>query len=191
MKAKGPGQSALLLLDVIDVLDKSQVSYAIIGAFAASFYGVVRASIDADAVISLQHSQADIKVLIDELQKAEFKTNYRKGDSDDPIGAVINVEDHFNNRVDLLMNIHGMAEDIFHRTIDTEFMETNIRLIGIEDFIAMKIFAGSPKDLSDVAGALEISYDRINFPLLKKLLKNYGKDALNQLELLLKENRQS
>lgn len=53
MRTTAYGQSTLLLLDVIEFLNKKKISYAIIGAFAASFYGVVRASLDADAVISI------------------------------------------------------------------------------------------------------------------------------------------
>ena len=59
MRAKGPGQSALLLLDVIGVLNALRVPYAIVGAMAASFYGVVRASLDADAVVSLRAGRVE------------------------------------------------------------------------------------------------------------------------------------
>ena len=52
MKANGPGESSLLLLDVIKQLDVCAVPYLVVGAFAASFYGAVRASLDADSVIS-------------------------------------------------------------------------------------------------------------------------------------------
>lgn len=185
-RAKGPGQSALLLLDVLDLLNPLHIPYAIIGAFAASFYGTVRASLDADAIISLQQSQTDAKALIAKLQEAGFKSTYRKGDLNDPIGALINIEDTFNNRVDLLMNVRGVTEVIFSRMVKTEFMGATIQVIGIEDFIALKIFAGSPKDLNDVAGVLKVSYDRINLPLVKDLVRNYGKDALNRLEFLLR-----
>jgi len=189
MKAKGPGQSVLLLLDVINILDRFHVPYAVIGAFAASFHGVVRASMDADAIISLQPGPADVEVLTDGFLRAGLKSSYRKGDLDDPVGAVINVEDNFKNRVDLLMNIRGVTEDIFSRTIKAEFMNARIRLIGIEDFVAMKIFAGSPKDLNDVAGVLKVSYDRIRMALLRELVQRYGKNALGKLEFLLRENK--
>ena len=36
MRAKRPGQSPLLLLDVIDVLTREGVDYAVIGALAAA-----------------------------------------------------------------------------------------------------------------------------------------------------------
>ncbi len=187
MKAKGPGQSALLLLDIIGALQKRRISYAIVGAFAASFYGVVRASMDADAVISLQTGETDVTTLLGDLRRHPLKVVYRKGDWKDPIGAVINVEDNFGNRVDLLMSIRGMSEGLFARTVEAKFMEARIRLVGIEDFIAMKVFAASPKDLNDAMGVLKISYDRVNLMLLKELALKYGKPALRQLQSLLKD----
>jgi hypothetical protein len=189
MRAKGPGQSALLLLDVIDVLQHRHIPYAIIGAFAASFYGVVRASLDVDAVISLHPGQADVTVLRSTLHNAGLKSTYRRGEATDPVGAVLNVEDGFHNRVDLLMRIRGTSEAIFARTIDAAFMKARIRVMGLEDFIAMKIFAGSPKDLHDVTGVLHVSYDRVNLTLLKAVVQPYGKDALRKLESLLQAHR--
>ena len=188
MRATSPGQSALLALDVIDMLNRQHVPYAIIGAFAASFYGVVRASLDVDAVISLRPGQAELTMLTDELHQAGLKTTYRTGDVRDPIGAVLNVEDAFRNRVDLLMNIQGMTETVFSRIVETEFMSTRIRVIGLEDFVAMKVFAGSPKDLDDVAGAFRVSAGRIRLPLLKELVGLYGTDAVQRLESLLREH---
>lgn len=69
------------------------------------------------------------------------------------------------------------------------FIDACIRIIGFEDFIAMKIFAGSPKDLDDVVGVLKVSYDRTRLPLLRELVQKYGKDARHKLELLLRENK--
>ena len=53
MTTTGPGQSALLLLDAVSVLTSDGIDYAVIGALAASVHGVVRASVDADAVLSI------------------------------------------------------------------------------------------------------------------------------------------
>ena len=189
MKATGPGQSALLLLDVIAVLNTRQIPYAIIGAFAASFHGIVRASMDADALISLKSGQADVQALTEDFRKAGLLPSYRKGNVRDPVGAVVNIEDGFGNRVDLLMNIQGMTDAVFSRTIETEFMGARIRVIGVEDFVAMKIFAGGQKDLNDATGVLQVSHDRINRTLLKELVRPYGKGALATLESLLKEAR--
>ncbi len=189
MRTQGPGQSALLLLDVIHLLNERRIPYAIVGAFAASYHGVVRASLDADAVISLQ-SGLEGKELAQEFHRARFKATYRTGDLKDPIGAVINIEDGFHNRVDLLMNIRGMTDAALARAIDAEFMKTGIRVISLEDFIAMKVFAGGPQDVQDAIGALKVSSHRIKRPLLIELAQQYGKETSRRLQSLLKEHGQ-
>ena len=188
MKAKGPGQSAIVLLNVIDILNKLRIPYAVIGAFAASFHGIVRGTLDADALIPLASGQANIGILTARFRRAGLKSVFRKGDLGDPIGAVLTAEDKFGNRVDLLMNIRGMMEASFSRTVKAKFMRKLIRIIGPEDFIAMKIFSGSPKDLDDAAGVLKVSGKRINRTLLRELVRNYGRGVSRVLESLLKEN---
>lgn len=187
MRAKGPGQSALFLLDVVDVLSKLRISYAVVGALAASFYGIVRASMDADAVISFQGSKGDRELLLSELIRVGFDVTQRQGNSDDPIAGVINVEDCYHNRVDLLMGIRGMKADIFSRTINSAFLGSRIRIVSVEDFIAMKIFAGGPQDIEDIKGVLKVSAEKINLSLLKELTLNYGKRELKTLKTILKE----
>ena len=53
MRTKASGESVLLLLDAVQVLHAEHVDYAIIGAMAASVHGVIRASRDADALLSI------------------------------------------------------------------------------------------------------------------------------------------
>jgi hypothetical protein len=42
-----------LLLDAVDLMATQRIDYAVVGAMAASVHGAVRASLDADAVLSL------------------------------------------------------------------------------------------------------------------------------------------
>ncbi len=42
MKPDAPGQSAMLLTEVVARLDALRIPYAVIGGLAASFHGVVR-----------------------------------------------------------------------------------------------------------------------------------------------------
>ena len=186
MRTTAPGQSTLLLLDVIEHLNKQHIPYAIIGAFAASFYGVVRASLDADAVISILASQ-DITNLCQEYRLAGLNAEYRKGDIDDPILGVINIEDSFHNRVDLLMGIRGMRQEAFARCQEAQFKGTLIRLVSLEDFIALKIFAGSPKDMADAIGVLDVSGQKINLNLVKEVTSQFGPDCFQKLQTILKD----
>ena len=188
MRTNGPGQSSLLLLDVIDILDKFHIPYAVVGAFAASYYGPVRASVDTDAVISLHNKTLTIEQLVSELKKFFPKVSHRHGDSHDPIGYVLNIEDRFHNRVDLLAGLKGMREEAFVLAEESTFMGSKIRIVGMEDFIAMKIFAGGPKDIEDVRGVLRISSKKINLALLKDVSAQYGRNVVKKLEVLLKES---
>ncbi len=187
MKSAGPGQSPLLLLDVIDILNKLNIPYAVVEALAASFYGTIRASMDADAIISFQNDKEDPQALLNELIKTGFEATQTRGDTHDPVAGVIDIKDNYSNRVDLLTGIRGMKADVFSRTIDVLFSGKKIRIIGLEDFIAMKIFAASLKDIEDAKNAMKVSAERINPSLLKTLVSNSGKGALKTLEKLLKE----
>lgn len=184
MRATTYGQSSLLLLDVIEFLNNREVPYVIIGAFAASFYGVIRASLDADAVIPVL-TPGDTKDLTLHLKSAGLNVCYRKGDLDDPISGVINIEDRFSNRVDLLMGIRGMPHEVFARCTEGQFKDVAIKLVSLEDFIALKIMAGSPKDIGDVEGVMNVSAEKIDTDLLKQITARYGSSCLQKLQTIL------
>jgi hypothetical protein len=59
MRTRRLGESALMLLDVVDLLIDQNLEYAVIGALAASIHGAVRASMDADVVLSLTMQKAE------------------------------------------------------------------------------------------------------------------------------------
>ncbi len=119
MRTTGPGQSALLLLDAVELLVAEKVDYAVVGAMAASVHGVVRASFDADAVIMLTVQQAPD--LEKKLILAGFKTELRRGDSADPIPALLSLTDAFRNRVDLLVGLRGLEAAAFSRAAVVSF----------------------------------------------------------------------
>ena len=186
MRAKGRGQSALLLLDVVDLLSRQNVPYAVIGAFAASFYGIIRASLDVDVIISLTAEDFDVRDLVAALRKDDFACEYCSGSSDDPLDGVVRINDKYGNQVDLITGIKGMDAGAFGRITTVSFLKHKLHLIGIEDFIVMKIFAGSPKDLDDVRVVLEISRKKLDISLLKRLMRQYGSKEVKILERVLK-----
>jgi hypothetical protein len=54
MRTDAAGQSPLLMIDVAELLSARGIPYAVIGAMAAAVHGVVRASLDADALVGTQ-----------------------------------------------------------------------------------------------------------------------------------------
>lgn len=185
MKPAGPGQSALLLSEVVSELDNLGLRYAVIGALAASFHGVVRSSLDADAVVSGAAEPGLVEKLISRLRERGWSVEHRPGAFDDPIDSVIAVTDGFENRVDLLTGIRGMSSDFISRTVKAALLGVKLKMIGAEDFIAMKVFAGGPRDLEDARGVMEVSGGSIDYSLLKRLAAKYGPRTMSRLNDLL------
>ena len=183
MSATGPGQSLLLLLDVVAVLDKQGLDYGVVGALAASVYGTVRATTDADALVSVLPSK--LSGLEKTLRKAGLAAKLHLGDSDDPIPALFAISDQFGNRVDLLGGLRGLDPAAFERTLAVPFSGTTLRIIGREDFIAMKCFAGGPQDIADAQEAIRVTDPPIDLDLLRRITRRFGRPAADALERLL------
>lgn len=183
MRTTSPGESALLLLDAVAVLTAEGVSYAVVGAMAGSVHGIVRASFDADAVLSLTVQRAP--ELEQKFKAAGFQTTLRRGDLEDPIGALLSLSDAFENRVDLLIGLRGLEPTAFSRAIEVTFEKTTLRVIGLEDFIAMKVFAGGPQDLADARAAIDTGSRAVDLALLRRLALKYGGATAGALEKLL------
>ena len=81
-----------------------------------------------------------------------------------------------------------MKASVFERVQKTKFMGSPIQVVGPEDLIAMKIFAGSPKDIQDVVGILDVSANKIDLALLGKLTADYGPSCRKTLNKLLKNH---
>jgi hypothetical protein len=186
VRTKQPGESALLLLDAVAVLSAEGIEYAVVGAMAGSVHGVVRASLDADAIMSLATQK------LRDLQKrfiaAGFETELRYGDADDPIAAMLVLTDRHENRVDLLVGLRGLEFAAFARAVDVPFQGETLRVIGREDFIAMKVFAGGPQDLSDARHVIHAARNQLDLGLLRRLAEKYGGQTALSLQVLLSDS---
>lgn len=183
MRTTRSGESLLLLLDVLDLLDSRKVPYAVIGALAASLHGAVRASMDADLILSADLLEA--QTLEQDFRAAEFRTQLTRGDFDDPILGMLRVGDVYGNQVDLLLGLRGLEPQTFSRTVEVPFQGKTVRFIGREDFVAMKAFAGGPVDLLDAARAISAAGPSLDVELVRRLAKQYGPQASQALDRLL------
>jgi hypothetical protein len=181
------GESALLLLDVVDALATGGVDYAVIGALAASVHGAVRASLDADAVLSVDPLEANRLQRL--LEATGFQVELNRGDIDDPISALLRVSDHYGNCVDLLLGLRGMESGAFSRAVAIPFQGTTLKFVGLEDFIAMKAFAGGPLDIVDASSALDAAGQALDTDLLRRIATSYGREAVAAVETLLAGTR--
>jgi hypothetical protein len=171
------------LLDAVEILRQHRIDYAVIGAMAAAAHGAVRASVDADAVVSLAVKEAPN--LRDAFTNAGFRAELRRGDFEDPIAAVLELQDDHGNRVDLLIGLRGMPVEVFQRAVEVPFCGETLRVVSREDLIAMKLFAGGPQDLLDAKHIRSIDPAALDVRLLATIVGRYGKDASENLAKLL------
>ena len=183
MRTNRAGQSALLLLDVIEILKRQKVDYLVIGAFALSAHAVVRASSDVDALLYL--SYARLTKLSSIFENSGFTTTLNPGDADDPILGMLVLGDSHGNRVDLLGGLRGLDPKVFSRAIEVTFLHENLRIVGREDFIAMKCFAGGPQDVADARSAYLAAQGPVDLELLRTVTRRFGRDAADKLEEVL------
>jgi predicted XRE-type DNA-binding protein len=183
MSASRPGQSALLLVDVVETLRRAQVDYLVIGAFALSAHGIVRASMDADAL--LQTSLSKMKQLRRVFEGAGVEAELRQGHGDDPIPAMLVLRDLHGNRVDLLGGLRGLDPKVFARATEAKFRDGVLRFVGLEDFIAMKCFAQGPQHLLDARTAYRAADGPLDLDLLRRVARRFGRDSADRLDQIL------
>jgi predicted nucleotidyltransferase len=183
MRTDRAGQSALLFLDVAEILAREKIDYLIIGAFALSVHGSVRSSSDVDALLFVSYSRlAKISKLF---AAAEFTVTIRRGDDDDPILSMLILGDAYGNRVELLGGLRGLDPLVFSRALKVPFRGLNLRVVGLEDFISMKCLAGRTQDLADARAAINGAQGPLNLDLLRAVTRRFGRPAADLLEELL------
>ena len=126
---QGPGESVLLLLQVVKLLEKEKIEYAVIGAIAAAVHGAIRATTDADVLLAITTSR--LAALEKRIKAAGLATEIRRGDPDDPIVAILVVSDRYGNRVELLAGIRGMDPQAFTRRQRVPFQGATLEVIGL------------------------------------------------------------
>ncbi len=183
MRTERPGQSALLFIDVAEILTRENIDYVVIGAFALAAHAVVRASSDVDALLSVSYSR--LATISTTLAAAHFEVTLRRGDYNDPILSMLILSDSHGNRVELLGGLRGLDPTLFSRAIEVPFHGVNLRIVGREDFIAMKCFAGGPQDLADARAAFQGAQGPVDLDLLRAVTRRFGRDAADRLEELL------
>lgn len=152
---------------------------------AVAYHGWVRASLDADALISLKKASIDLDQLADRLRTHGWIAEVRMGEPGDPLGFVIRIKDSHGNQADLIGGIRKLDSAFFDRILREEWDGTQLKFASTEDLLALKFYAGGPKDLEDAEGILKVRVGSIDKELVSKLAKSFGRRAADACERLL------
>jgi hypothetical protein len=187
MRATKSGQPVHLLLDIVECLDVLGIPYAVIGAFAVSYYGGPRGTNDSDASIWLHGTGINETDLAKRIADTGYQVEIQSGDIDDPIRGVIAIQDRLGNQVDLILGIRGMDPAAVRRAMDASLFDAQIRIVGVEDLIAMRAFAGRVQDLEDVHGILQVAQGNLNIALISAVAARYGDATQRTIDAILAE----
>jgi hypothetical protein len=146
-------------------------------------HGTVRASADVDALLQLPYTR--LKELSALFEAAHFGVVLNRGDDDDPISSMLILSDIHGNRVELLGGLRHLDPQVFTRGIEVPFRGITLRVVGREDFIAMKCFAGEPQDLVDARAAFEGTQGPVDLDLVRTVTRRFGREAADRLENIL------
>jgi predicted nucleotidyltransferase len=83
------------------------------------------------------------------------------------------------------MGLRGFDPAALSRAIEVPFHGGRLRVVGLEDFIAMKVFAGGPLAMVDARAAIAADGKSLDLDLLRQLASRYGQSVAAGLETLL------
>jgi len=134
--------------DLIDLFEKKDVKYMLVGGFAVICYGYIRTTQDIDFLI--YPSKENSEKIMDALSDFGF------GNAGIPIeyfqreGTAIHIGAE-PNRIDFLTCLKGVSNDtIFQNGTKVEYQGKTFNVISKDDLIQAKKAAGRAKDLADV-----------------------------------------
>jgi len=136
-----------LITRVVDVLDRSRVPYALIGAAALAIHGVSRSTVDLDLLVT------DRRVLDPTLWNAlsdDVVRDVRVGDAADPLAGVIRFSADGQRDVDIVIGRGAWDADIVARAEAAPHHGRHMPTARVEDLILLKLYAGGNQDRWDI-----------------------------------------
>jgi hypothetical protein len=138
------------LNDIVRRLDEARKkklvqSYALVGGFAVSAWGVARATQDIDLAVAL--GTADPARLA-----AHLKAGYQPGDPDDPLRGVFRLALSVGKRtvpVQLILLQPQWADLVFGHVKKIPVLERRLPVVDWPALVLLKLYAGGPVDLQD------------------------------------------
>lgn len=133
--------------EFIALLNKHEVQYVIVGAFAVSFHAQPRFTGDIDFFID--NSSANIQSLLLALKEFGFESlNLAEKDFDEDSIIQLGYEP---NRVDLITNISGVSfKKAYSNRVEGTYGNETAYFISLEDLITNKRASDRLKDKSDL-----------------------------------------
>ena len=176
-----PRPVADLLTALARGLSALGVRWFLFGAQAAILHGVARLSADVDVTVDL--GVRSIRDVVETLSREGFEPRVTDVTSFVEATRVIPLV-HAASRMplDLVLAGPGLEEGFFIRAVERRIGEVAVPVASAEDLVAMKILAGRPRDLEDVASIVRARRD-LDLPMVRDTLRVLER-ALDRADLV-------
>lgn len=137
---------------VLGVFERAGVRHALIGGLAVAAWGAPRATEDIDLLADATPSPE----LDAALRAAGFEPEWRPGNADDPVPLLLRLRDAAGGpEVDVVCTTRRWEREALGRAVRVPIPGgLEIPVAAVEDLIVLKLLAGGPGDLADVADLL-------------------------------------
>ena len=173
----------LVLKYLIELFNKEDISYAVIGGLALDIHGIIRTTQDIDFIVPLQDIQKIEGFMLARGYKKLFRNN-----------EVANyASDNFElGRVDFLLAHRKYTQNMLKNTIafDTKVSPYKLNVAQLEDLIGLKLQAHFNKkdrktdDLKDIENIITQFRPKLNYEQIKEYFSVFN--AADLLEKLWK-----
>ncbi len=145
------GQFEETLASLAAVFQERGVLYALMGGLAVAAWGAPRATEDIDLLADVSPSAE----LDRALRAAGFEAEWRRGAADDPIPLLLRLRSHSGPELDVVCASRAWEHEMLARAVRLRLgQRLEIPVVALDDLIVLKLLAGGPGDLTDVADLL-------------------------------------
>jgi len=137
------------LEDFLRLCIEREVEFVIVGGYAVTFHGYVRATQDMD--LFYRNSEANIQRLVQAVR--EFGMDVKEPQIEafsDPANII-----RMGNppaRIEMICGISGATfDEVWHDRVQGKFGDLTVPFISYKDLVRNKLASGRPKDLADIA----------------------------------------
>ena len=147
-----PASLQEVLSKFLDLLDREGIRGALIGGLAVATWGSPRSTEDIDLLAELAQSPE----LEDAMRAEGWRVSWHRGGREDPIPLLLRLESvHVGPKIDVICATRHWERAILDRAVQVTLPGgRRVPVVTPEDLIVLKLLAGGPQDLIDVADLL-------------------------------------
>lgn len=120
-----------------------------------AIHGVSRSTRDVDLLALMR--ECLVSEFWSDLRAGEIDADVRLGEADDPLAGVVRLAVAGERSVDLVVGRSAWQARIFDRAHEAEIEGVRLPVASLVDVILLKLFAGGPRDLWDIAELLVVA----------------------------------